>query len=86
MPFATALLPIAVNCTPSGHSRPSRTATLVSLFRHGAGVRYCRRGNHAKMARNGEGAMIGVLNDFLLFSCLTAFVTGIVITAATLLI
>jgi hypothetical protein len=38
------------------------------------------------MARNGEGAMTGVLNDLLLFSCLTAFVTGIVITAATLLI
>ncbi len=27
-----------------------------------------------------------VLNDFLLFSCVTAFVTGIVIAAATLLI
>jgi hypothetical protein len=30
--------------------------------------------------------MTGVLNDLLLFSCLTAFVTWIVIAAATLLV
>jgi hypothetical protein len=30
--------------------------------------------------------MTGVLNDLLLFSCLAAFVTGLVIVAATLLI
>jgi hypothetical protein len=30
--------------------------------------------------------MTGVLNDFLLFSCLAAFVTGLVIAAATILI
>jgi hypothetical protein len=30
--------------------------------------------------------MTGVLNDLLLFSCLAAFVTGIVIAAATILI
>jgi hypothetical protein len=30
--------------------------------------------------------MTGVLNDLLLFSCLTATVTGVVIAAATLLI
>jgi hypothetical protein len=34
----------------------------------------------------GEGAMSVVLNDLLLFTCLAAFVTGIVIAAATLLI
>jgi hypothetical protein len=38
------------------------------------------------MARNGEAAMSVVLNDLLLFSCLTALVTGVVIAAATLLI
>jgi len=38
------------------------------------------------MARTGEAAMSVVLNDLLLFSCLTALVTGIVIAAATLLI
>jgi hypothetical protein len=35
---------------------------------------------------SGEAAMTGVLNDLLLFSCLTALLTGIVIAAATLLI
>ncbi len=30
--------------------------------------------------------MTGVLNDLLLFSCLAAFVTGVVIAAATMLI
>jgi hypothetical protein len=30
--------------------------------------------------------MTGVLNDLLLFSCLAAFVTGVVIAAATVLI
>jgi len=38
------------------------------------------------MAPNGEAAMSVVLNDLLLFSCLTALVTGVVIAAATLLI
>jgi hypothetical protein len=38
------------------------------------------------LARIGEAAMTGVLNDLLLFSCLAAFVTGIVIAAATILI
>jgi hypothetical protein len=35
---------------------------------------------------HGEPAMSVVLNDLLLFSCLTALVTGIVIAAATLII
>jgi hypothetical protein len=35
---------------------------------------------------HGEAAMSVVLNDLLLFSCLAAFVTGVVIAAATLLI
>jgi hypothetical protein len=30
--------------------------------------------------------MTGVLNDLLLFSCLAAFVTGVAIAAATILI
>jgi hypothetical protein len=38
------------------------------------------------MARNGEAAMSVVVNDLLLFSCLTALVTGIVIAAVTLII
>ena len=35
---------------------------------------------------HGEAAMSVVLNDLLLFSCLTALVTGIVIAAAILII
>jgi hypothetical protein len=31
-------------------------------------------------------AMIRILNDFLMFACATALVTGIVLAAATLLI
>ena len=42
-------------------------------------------GNHTH-GSHGEAAMSVVLNDLLLFSCLTALVTGIVIAAATLLI
>jgi hypothetical protein len=38
------------------------------------------------LAHIGEAAMTGVLNDLLLFSCLAAFVTGVVIAAATILI
>jgi hypothetical protein len=55
------------------------------IFRHGTGVR-CPLGDRTNMARNGEAAMTVVLNELLLFSCLAAFVTGIVIAAATLLI
>jgi hypothetical protein len=43
------------------------------------------RGYHTHGA-HGEAAMSVVLNDLLLFSCLTALVTGIVIAVATLLI
>jgi len=43
-------------------------------------------GNHAKHGHIGEALMGGALNDLLLFSWLAAFVTGIVNTAATLLI
>ena len=36
--------------------------------------------------RSMGGIMANVVNDFLLFSCLAAFVTGIVLAAASLLI
>jgi hypothetical protein len=47
-------------------------------------VRYGHRG--ITLAASGEAAMTEVVNDLLLFSCLTAFVSGTVIAAATLLI
>jgi len=55
-------------------------------FGHGAGVGYGRRGITPTWAASREAAMIGVLNDLVLFSCLAAFVSGIVIAAATLII
>ena len=48
-----------------------------SRFRHGKGVPCAK----STMARNGEAAMSVVLNDLLLFSCLTVLVIGIVIAA-----
>src|SRR5262249_13044796 len=72
----------------SAQASPSRTlapqSSTTSLFRHGKGER-CAQGNHTH-GPHGEAAMSVVLNDLLLFSCLTALVTGIVIAAATLLI
>src|SRR5262245_16470482 len=72
----------------SAQASPSRTlapqSSTPSLFRHGTGVR-CALGNHIH-GPHGEAAMTVVLNDLLLFTCLAAFVTGIVIAAATLLI
>jgi len=55
-------------------------------FGRGAGVCYGRRGITPTWGASREAAMIGVLNDLVLFSCLAAFVSGIVIAAATLLI
>ena len=40
----------------------------------------------AAMSRIGEAAMSRILEDLLLFSCLAAFVTGVVIAAAALFI
>jgi hypothetical protein len=59
--------------------------STLTLFRHGAGVRY-RMGVTPTWPGIGEAAMKVILNDLLLFTCLAAFVTGIVIAAATLLI
>ena len=51
-------------------------------FSHGAGIAYApRKGDF----RTGEAVMAKVLNDILLFSCIAAFVTGIVLAAASLL-
>ncbi len=55
-------------------------------FGHGAGVGYGRRGITPTWAASREAAMIGVLNDLVLFSCLAAFVSGIAIAAATVII
>jgi hypothetical protein len=54
-----------------------------SLFGQGTGVRYAVLEGY----RIGEAPMVTrILKDFVLFSCLAAFITGIVLAAATLLI
>jgi hypothetical protein len=66
------------------HSPHAILDSLPSPFGHGAGVR-CRRG--VWVAAQGDATMIiGILNELLLFSCLAALVTGIVIAAASVLI
>ena len=58
-------------------------SSIRSLFRHSRGVRCALGIDHGP---HGEAAMSVVLNDLLLFFCLTALVTGILIAAATLII
>jgi len=69
-----------------GKSDPN-SRSKVPLDHFSATVEVCTalrsRINHGP---HGEAAMSVVLNDLLLFSCLTALVTGIVIAAATLII
>ena len=54
-------------------------SSTTPLFRHGMGVR-------CALGKTGEAAVSVVLNDLLLFSCLSALVTAIVVAAAALLI
>ena len=61
----------------------SSQSSTRSPFRHSRGVRCALGIDHGP---HGEAAMSVVLNDLLLFSFLTALVTGIVIAAATLII
>jgi hypothetical protein len=72
----------------SGRQKPplyelSSQSSTRSRFRHGSGVPCALGIDHGP---HGEAAMSVVLNDLLLFSCLAALVTGIVIAPATLII
>jgi hypothetical protein len=67
----------AVSPTP----KKTNLQNKPSLFCHGMGVLV----DNLWLA-SGEDAMTVVLHDLLLFSCLAAFVTGIVIATATLII
>jgi hypothetical protein len=51
-----------------------------------AAVRESGFGTSPTSVGAGEAAMIRILHDFLVFSCLAALVTGIVFAAASLLI
>ena len=56
---------------------------VLPLFSQGAGVPYdCGEG---EFPHRGRLEMARLLNELLLFSCIAAFVTGIVIAAASLL-
>jgi hypothetical protein len=46
----------------------------------------CYRPDHGNVPYTQGAAMTRILNDFLIFACATALVTGIVLAAATLLI
>jgi hypothetical protein len=73
-------LAISVAPSPQRESLPSILAGVATSWpAHGIGA------SHWPVAQYG-GIMANVVNDFLLFSCLAAFVTGIVLAAASLLI
>ena len=62
-----------------------RSWPALPRFGHGMGMRL--GSGQATAVWRSTGAIMGnVVNDFLLFSCLAAFVTGIVLAAASLLI
>ena len=63
------------------NSRPK-----VPLEHFSATVEVCATLLRIDHGPHGEAAMSVVFNDLLLFSCLTALVTGIVIAAAILII
>jgi hypothetical protein len=67
--------------------RPPKSSILAGAasFGHGTGMRL---GSEASRCRlRSTGAIMGnVVYDFLLFSCMALFVTGIVLAAASLLI
>jgi hypothetical protein len=62
-----------------------RSWPALPRFGHGMGMRL--GSGQATAVWRSTGAIMGnVVNDFLLFSCLAAFVTGLVLAAASLLI
>ena len=66
-----------------------RAAVSIQTIAHHflAKVLECAMAGVLKGCRIGEAAMVArILKDFLLFSCLAAFTTGVVLAAATLLI
>jgi hypothetical protein len=68
-----------------GVHRYHRSWRALPRFGHGMGMPL-GAGQAIGMWRSTGGIMANVVNDFLLFSCLAAFVTGIVLAAASLLI
>jgi hypothetical protein len=73
---------------PSRHKRADKSFRAPKFHYNTFSPRYgsALRSGESHHGLHGEAVMSVVLNDLLLFSCLTALVTGIVIAAATLLI
>jgi hypothetical protein len=63
-------------------NRPSSVLQSVG----GTPILICYRPDHGNVPYTQGAAMTRILNDFLIFACATALVTGIVLAAATLLI
>ena len=76
----------AISVAPSPQ-RPPKSSILAGAasFGHGTGMRL-GSGQAAAVWRSTGAIMGNVVNDFLLFSCMALFVTGIVLAAASLLI
>jgi|SRR6478672_3571125 hypothetical protein len=70
---------------PSIHRLRHRSWPALPRFGHGMGMRL-GSGQAAAVWRSTGAIMGNVVNDFLLFSCMALFVTGIVVAAASLLI
>jgi hypothetical protein len=75
----------SVLCRRHSTRRSHRSWRVLPRFGHGMGMRL-GLGQATGLWRSTWGIMANVVNDFLLFSCWAAFVTGIVLAAASLLI
>ena len=77
----------AIGVAPSPQRPPkSSILTGAASFGHGMGRRLGSGGQAAAVWRSTGAIMGNVVYDFLLFSCMALFVTGIVVAAASLLI
>ena len=67
--------------------RPPKSSILTGAASFGHGTEMRLGSGQAAAVWRSTGAIMGnVVNDFLLFSCMALFVTGIVVAAASLLI
>ena len=83
---ASCRVSMAISVAPSPQRSPCyRSWPALPRFGHGMGMRL-GSGQAAAVWRSTGAIMGNVVNDFLLFSCMALFVTGIVVAAASLLI
>ena len=76
----------AIGVAPSPQ-RPPKSSILTGAASFGHGTEMRLGSGSRRCVRRRTGAIMGnVVYDFLLFSCMALFVTGIVVAAASLLI